>query len=126
MRTKVKPSEQLSKTIEQILYGDQPTDNLVGELLRLGAERILQEATEAEVDEFLGRGWYERRDNEALAPRGYRNGYTPLTIKTTQGPLRIQRPRVRDCEQGFLSSILARIDRLEEGLIGRVPVHAGQ
>ncbi len=59
MNSKVKPSQVLSKTIENLLNGSEPTDELLTDLLRLGAERILQETTEAEVDEFLGRGWYQ-------------------------------------------------------------------
>lgn len=116
MKSKIKPSQQLSKTINNILSGDEPTDEFLSELMRLGAQRILQEATEAEVDEFLGRGWYQRND-EQTQHRGYRNGYTPVTCKTSQGPLKIQRPRVRDNEQPFESRILARIDGLEDRLV---------
>ena len=116
MKSKVKPSEQLSNTIDQLLSGAQPADNLLGELLRLGAQRILQQATEAEVDEFLGRSWYQRGGEEA-PHRGYRNGYTPVSFKTAQGPLQVQRPRIRDNSEPFTSAILSRIDALEEGLV---------
>ena len=50
MKNKVKPSEVLSKTIENLLNGEHPTDQLLSDLLRLGAQRILQETAEAEVD----------------------------------------------------------------------------
>lgn len=116
MNTKVKPSEQLSKHLANLLNGEKPTDDLLSELLRLGAQQILQQTTEAEVDEFLGRGWYQRNGNEE-AHRGYRNGYTPVTYQTTQGPVQLQRPRIRDNEQPFESRILSRIDRLEERLV---------
>ena len=43
MNSKVKPSQVLSKTIENLLNGQQPTEELLTDLLRLGAERILQE-----------------------------------------------------------------------------------
>ena len=98
MNSKVKPSQVLSKTIENLLNGSQPTDELLTDLLRLGAERILQQTTEAEVDEFLGRGWYQRSDDQGEGHRGYRNGYTPVSFKTTQGPITIKRPRIRDNE----------------------------
>jgi len=55
MKEKVKPSQELSKTIDQLLTGAQSSEDLISELLRLGAQRILQETAEAEVDEFLGR-----------------------------------------------------------------------
>lgn len=116
MNNKVKPSQVLSKTIEHLLNGEHPTEDLLTDLLRLGAERILQETSEAEVDEFLGRGWYQRGDGEE-SHRGYRNGYTPVSFKTTQGPITLQRPRIRDNAEPFKSAILSRIDRLEERLV---------
>jgi len=116
MNNKVKPSEVLSKTIQQLLNGEQPSEGILSDLLRLGAQRILQEATEAEVDEFLGRGWYQRAE-DPREHRGYRNGYTPVTYKTTEGPIQVQRPRIRDNDEPFESRILGRIDRLEERLV---------
>jgi putative transposase len=42
-------------------------------LVREGARKLLQDALEAEVDEFLGRRRYQRtREN-----RGYRDGHLP-------------------------------------------------
>lgn len=117
MNNKVKPSAVLSKTIENLLNGNHPTDQLLTDLLRLGAEQILQQAAEAEVDEFLGRGWYQRRQEQDGEHRGYRNGYTPVNFKTTQGPITVQRPRIRDNEEPFQSAVLSRIDRLEERLV---------
>lgn len=117
MKNKVKPSEVLNNTIQNLLNGSQHTDELLTDLLRLGAERILQETTEAEVDEFLGRGWYQRSQDHQSEHRGYRNGYTPVRFKTTQGPITLQRPRIRDNDQPFQSAILSRIDRLEERLV---------
>lgn len=116
MNNKVKPSQVLSKTIEHLLSGSQASEDLLSDLLRLGAQRILQEASEAEVDEFLGRGWYQRGDSEEVH-RGYRNGYTPVSFKTTQGPITLQRPRIRDNSAPFESAILSRIDRLEDRLV---------
>lgn len=117
MNKKVKPSQLLSKTIEELVNGEQPTEELLSDLLRLGAERILQETAEAEVDEFLGRGWYQRSEDGPQPHRGYRNGYTPVSFKTTQGPLTLQRPRIRENEEPFESAILSRVARLEDRLI---------
>src|SRR5690625_3212817 len=116
MSDKVKPSEVLSKTIHQLLSGEQPTEQLLSDMLRLGAQHIVQQAAEAEVDEFLGRGWYER-SSDPSEHRGYRNGYTPITYRTTQGRIKIERPRVRDNDDPFESQILRRIDSLEERLV---------
>ncbi|MTI87401.1 MAG: IS256 family transposase [Balneolaceae bacterium] len=116
MSKKVKPSERVNKAIEELLDGSPSSDDLLTELIRLGAERILQEASEGEVDEFLGRGWYER-GREEQEHNGYRNGYTPVTFKTTQGPITLQRPRIRDNQEPFESKLLSRIDRIEDRLV---------
>lgn len=116
MNTKIKPSEQLSKTINELIRGEQTSDEFLSELMRLGAQRILQEATEAEVDEFLGRGWYQRSEQET-PHRGYRNGYTPVTCRTSEGKITINRPRVRETIEPFQSRILERLDRLETRLV---------
>ena len=73
-------------------FGDQsPLDQII----RDGAQRILQAAIEAEVDEFVARH-ADRRD-----PQGkrlvVRNGYKPgRTILTGAGQLEVEQPRVRD------------------------------
>ena len=84
--------------------------------MRLGAQQIIQQTSEHDVDDFLDRNWYERGGDDKTN-RGYRNDYTPVTLKTSQGPLRIQRPRVRDHSEQFDSKILARIDKLEKAVI---------
>jgi putative transposase len=66
---------------------------------------ILQQALEEEVTEFLGRGRYERSEETV----SHRNGYEPRTVKTTTGPLELERPRVRDASKlGFESRLLGR------------------
>jgi transposase-like protein len=50
---------------------------------------ILQTALEAEVTAFLGRDRYARRDR---ARAGHRNGYNEMTVKTTAGPVELERP----------------------------------
>jgi transposase-like protein len=88
---------------------DHSGEHLLSELLRLGAQQILQQASENEVDELLGRGWYERsqpsQEQPEKAHRGYRNGYTPVNLKTTQGTITLRRPRVRQAEQSFDSAL---------------------
>src|SRR5699024_697939 len=114
MNKKVKPSKRLSKRIQQLTSGKAQSDDLLAELIELGAQKILQEGLEAEVDEFLGRAWHEH-SGEA-GPKGYRNGYTPKSFKTRSGKLNVQRPRVRDNEQPFESKLLGRLDNIEQRL----------
>jgi transposase-like protein len=114
MNKKIKPSKQLSKRIQQLTTGKEQADDLLAELVDLGAQKILQEGLEAEVDEFLGRGWYERSDQQE--PRGYRNGYWRKRFKTQSGPMDIQVPRIRDNDEDFESSLLERLDDTQQRL----------
>jgi len=114
MSKKVKPSKRLSKRIQQLTTGKAEADDLLAELVDLGAQKILQEGLEAEMDEFLGRGWYEHSD--PTESNGYRNGYRPKTFKTQSGPVNVQVPRVRGAEEDFESALLARLDSIEQRL----------
>ena len=114
MNKKVKPSKRLSKRIQQLTTGKAEADDLLAELIDLGAQKVLQEGLEAEVDEFLGRGWYERSDSPE--PQGYRNGYWPKTFKTQSGRMRVQVPRVRETNTPFKSALLDRLDTIEQRL----------
>lgn len=115
MKTKVRPSAKLNNVLTEILEGRSQTEDLLSELLRIGAQRILQDALETEVDDYLDRGWYERVYEGS--PRGYRNGYTPLNFRTTEGKLAVQRPRLRNTDEPFESALLKRVERLEERLV---------
>jgi putative transposase len=116
MNSKVKPSEQLNNYLQQLMNGQVEAEDLLSELMRLGAQQIIQQTAEHEVDDFLQRSWYERGAADE-DKRGYRNGYTPVRLKTRQGPLEIQRPRLRDNIEPFESKILSRIDKLEKAVI---------
>lgn len=64
-------------------------------VLRDGAKRMLAQAIEAEVSEFLAT--HADRLDEAGRRRLVRNGHAPeRTIQTGIGPIAVQRPRVRD------------------------------
>lgn len=89
------------------LFAD--TDRDLGEVLeevaRLWVRLVLQSALEAEVTEFLGRERYARGER---ARAGHRNGYSPLTVKTTAGPVRLERPKVRGTLETFSSRLLGK------------------
>jgi hypothetical protein len=68
---------------------------LLDQLVRRGARQILQQAIEAEVQEFLDQH-QERRDDQGNR-LVVRNGHKPSrTIVTGAGPLEVTQPRVRD------------------------------
>jgi hypothetical protein len=63
------------------------------ELVRSGARRILQEALEGEVEEFLAQ---LREGRESVPAVAVRNGHLPARrLVTGIGPLEVQQPRVR-------------------------------
>ena len=65
------------------------------ELVRLGAQRMLQSAIEAEVQEFLEQ--HRERTDEKGRRLVVRNGQLPTReILTGAGPLEVGQPRVRD------------------------------
>jgi transposase-like protein len=98
-------------------------DDTLEQLVRQGAQRLLQQALAAEVDEFLGRLRYQRTGEF----RGYRNGHRPArTIGTGMGAVEIRQPRVSDVPQGsepFRSEIVsrdARRSRTQARLLARL------
>ncbi len=101
----IAPSERLHRELDEIVAGASDEDDPIETIGRLGARLILQRALEEEVSEFLGRGRYERRGE----PVSHRNGYERVTVKTTAGPLALERPRLRNASQlGFASEIVGK------------------
>src|SRR5215207_8327252 len=99
------PSERLRRELDEIVAGVGDEDDPIEAIGRLGARLILQQALEEELSEFLGRERYERRGE----PVSHRNGYEPVTVKTTAGPLRLERPRVRNASAlGFASQVVGK------------------
>jgi putative transposase len=94
----------------------RPVADKLEEIARAGAQRMLAEMLEREVDEFLQRTRYER----GQAFRGYRNGHAPeRAIGTGMGQVKIRMPRVSDVPpevavQGFESQIIGRYQRASE------------
>lgn len=52
---------------------------------------------------FLGRARYQRRSVAAEARAGSRNGFSPVTVKTTAGPVTLERPKLRGTTEAFAS-----------------------
>lgn len=92
------------------------------ELLREGAKKILQEAIETEVAEYV-QAFQELRDemNKRLVTK---NGYLPSrNILTGIGSLNIRQPRVRDNRKNefFSSAILRKYKRRAPSIDAAVP-----
>jgi putative transposase len=104
---RIAPSETIRQDLRQLLSGGLRTSDTdpLGEMMRLAARLVLQEALEAEQADFLGRGRYQRNSQEEK--QGSRNGYEPGSLRTAEGRLEIRLPQVRGASQPFRSSLLS-------------------
>ena len=103
-----------------------PSENtarsILEEVLRDGAKRLLQEAIEYEVLEYVQK-FKEMKDemNNRLVTR---NGHLPARdIQTGIGPINVRQPRVRDKRDGeaFSSVVLPKYKRKTESLERLIP-----
>lgn len=113
MKSKIRPSEETSKKIKEIVSEDG--ENIMKEFLLRGMEKVIQEILEQETVDFLDRNWYERKTGRTSEQfRGYRNGYSNKRIKTSEGKLQIRKPRIRYNREEYESKFLKRLIKLEE------------
>ncbi len=106
MAARVSPTERIRAQIDELFATEGDLGDVLEEVARLGARLLLQTALEAEVTEFLGRNRYERRRLAKGAKGGSRNGFAPLTVKTTAGPITLERQKLRGTEVAFTSRLL--------------------
>jgi len=100
---RVSPTERIRADIDQLFASDRDLGDVLEDVARLGVRLLMQAALEAEVTEFLGRDRYARGER---AREGSRNGYCPTTIKTTAGPVTLDRPKLRGTDAQFASRLL--------------------
>jgi putative transposase len=82
-------------TTHSLAFPESSTKDVMTEILRQGAQRMLAQAIQEEVDEWIG----QRAELRDVAGRHQmvRNGYLPgRTIATGIGPVEVRQPRVRD------------------------------
>ena len=79
--------------------------------LREVIQGVVQEVLEAEMDEALGAGKWERTD----ARVGYRAGYYPRTLVTRVGKLELRVPQ--DRHGRFSTEVFERYQRSEKALV---------
>jgi len=101
--TRVSPTERIRADIDQLFASDRDLGDVLEDVARLGVRLLMQAALEAEVTEFLGRDRYARGERSR---EGSRNGYCPTTIKTTAGPVTLERPKLRGTDAQFASRLL--------------------
>ncbi len=103
MTKRVSPIERVRADIDQLFASDRELGEVLEEVAHLGVRLLMQAALEAEVSEFLGRERYVRGDR---AREGSRNGHCPTTVKTTSGPITLERPKLRGTDEAFASRLL--------------------
>lgn len=103
MTARVSPTERLRAEIDELFAGQGDLAQVLEQVTSLSVRLMLQAALEAEVTEFLGRDRYQRGDRER---EGHRNGYSSLTIKSTAGPIVLERPKLRGTAEAFASRLL--------------------
>jgi transposase-like protein len=107
--TRVPPSEKIREAIAAVLAdGQTGAADIASTLIRLGAQRVVQELLEQEVTDHLERGHYARA--EATAPhRGYRNGSKPRQLRTAEGTIPVWWPQVREVAEPFDGGLLSTL-----------------
>ena len=104
MSPRVSPSERVRAQMDALFASDRDLASVLEEVGRLTVRLLMQQAVEAEVDVFLGRRRYEARSEDH--PAGYRNGWQPpAAVKTTMGPVELQRPKLRGTDERFCSQL---------------------
>jgi transposase-like protein len=113
---RVSPTEAIRAQIHELFASGGELLSVIEQAARLSVRLTFQSVIEEIVCEELGRGRYERRSQDL--PEGYRNGWQPpRTLKTSLGPVELQRPKLRHahaalCDQLFGQSV-TRTNALE-------------
>ena len=105
MPVRVSPTDRIRRHIDELFADGRPLPEILEEVARLGAQLLMQAALEAEVTEFLGRDRYQRAAACEDARPGSRNGYRDVTVKTTAGPVKLARPKLRGTTGAFASRL---------------------
>jgi len=105
---RVSPTDRVRAKIDELFASDRELPEILEEVARLGAQLLMQAALEAEVTEFLGRDRYQRSATAPDARSGARNGYRPATVKTTAGPITLERPKLRGTTAAFASRLFGK------------------
>ena len=88
------------------------------DILREGARKLLQQAIENEVIDFLERHAHKKDENDKRIVK--RNGYSPeRDIQTGIGPVPIKQPRIRG--EQFTSAILPKYLRRLPSIEALIP-----
>ena len=111
-----------NEPIEEEKQAEQAKRNLLEEIIREGARKLLQAAIEQEVSAYIEQCKDVRDENGRRSV--VRHGHLPeRSLLTGIGPLQVKQPRVRDKREGvaFTSAILPRYLRRVPSLDNLIP-----
>ena len=101
---RIAPGEQIEQSLHAFLQGGiESSEQPVSELMKLGAQLIIQKALEEEVRGHLERDRYERRQE---GQEGLRNGYEAGRIRSAEGEIVLQVPQVRETDTPYRSKLM--------------------
>ena len=104
MSKRVSPTVRLRAEIDELFSSDRDLASILEDVARVSVRLMMQTALEAEVDAFLGRERYQRRDERSQP--GSRNGWQPpARVHTMMGSVELQRPKLRGTDQAFCSRL---------------------
>ena len=114
---RIPPSQKLSKEIMELINNlnqhNEPQE-IFGKIVHLSIRKLVQELLEKEIQDHIGKGYYEQGE----ARDGYRNGYKPDDLKTAESLLLIEKPQITANETPFKSQlwpyIKGRTEQLEK------------
>lgn len=109
MKKRVPASTTTRKRIEDLISGVEGKAER-SDLVKLAAQLIIEEALEREVQEQLGREYYERGGSN-----GHRNGYRLGKLDTAEGRIDYAVPQVRGLE-GWKSAVRSALSGRSEEL----------
>ena len=120
MSKRVSPTYRLRAEVDELFASGRDLAGILEDVARVSVRLMMQTALEAEVDEFLGRVRYQRRDERSQP--GSRNGWQPpATVHTTMGAVELQRSKLRGTDQAFCSRLfgagITRTNALESLVI---------
>lgn len=102
---RVPPSARTTEAIRKVTEEGTEQDPKAA-LVKLGIQRVIEEALEAAVRDTVGRDYYERRP---VGAQGYRNGIRPGRLATSEGEVRYAVPQVRDVPPDLVRALRRRL-----------------
>ena len=106
-------SDRTRKEIQELISGKREGGGTTSDFIRSATRLLIEEALEAEIQEALGRGYYEAGTE---AGSGYRNGNRTGRLKTAEGLIEYAVPQVSDRSEPFQSRLRTILSKRSEEL----------